>query len=70
MNETKLTSQSSLKNSAKNSQSPLSALLKPAFIRLNVIEAKDIYIGQGRNADSCELYAMVSYGTTQIGKTR
>ena len=50
---------------------PGSPLIKKPFIRVKVIEAKDIYVNHGNNSsEGCDPYCVISYGKNQNYKTQ
>ena len=65
----------SLKKSAstyldKQLKYPGSPLIKKPFIRVKVIEAKDIYVNQNNSIEECDPYCVISYGKNQNYKTQ
>jgi len=50
-------------------KSPESSLIRGPFIRLTVVEAKDIFVTEGNHKETGDLYARINYGNTFAGKT-
>jgi len=57
-------------NQSKTNKSPESTLQKGPFVRLNVIEAKDIFLLQGTRRETGDLYARINYGSEKAVKTK
>ncbi len=51
-------------------KSPLSPLVKEPFIKIKIVEAKDVYLTQGSKRELGDLYAMVTYSNQSSQKTQ
>jgi len=51
-------------------KSPLSPLIKEPYIRIKIIEAKDVYLIQGSKKEMGDLYARITYSTQSSQKTQ
>lgn len=54
----------------KSIKSPTSPFLKGPFIRLRIIEAKDVFLTQGNKRSTGNIYANVVYGHESSFKTQ
>ena len=57
-------------NSKQTKFSPTYQLLRDPYVQIKIIEAKDVYLSQGKTPELGDLYCVVAYSNFEAQKTK